>query len=116
MPLVPKRTRIASAVVVGILTATGPVAVTAAQAAPSRGPAPDTGQASQNLIVVLKNQHQDLEIAKGRRSARTDAAKKDQAPLISKAQKLGARNPRGFATVNGFAVTATPAQAAELQA
>jgi len=116
MPLVPKRTRIASAVAVGLLSATiGPIAG-AAHAAPSRAPAPDAGQASQNVIVVLRNQHADLAMAKGARSARTDAGQRDQKPLIAKAQKLGAHNVRGFKTVNAFAAAATPAQVSELSA
>jgi hypothetical protein len=62
--------------------------------------------------VVLKNQHTDLTITKGgAASARVNAYRSDQAPLLAKAQSNGARNLHGYSVLNGFSATVTQAQA-----
>ena len=91
---------------VGAATPVAPAAVTPAS----------TAAAAHGVIVVLKNQHSNLAITKGHASPRTVAAQQDQAPIIAKAQRVGARNIHGFKALNGFAATATPAQIAQLSA
>ncbi|MDT4989501.1 MAG: hypothetical protein QOI74_3595, partial [Micromonosporaceae bacterium] len=114
MPLLARRVLFASAVSVGVVAAT--LSPVAAQAAPGGTPGAGANQPATDVIVMLRNQHTDLSITKGKRSPRTDAAQRDQAPLIAKARQSGAGNLRGFSTVNGFAAKATPAQVATLSA
>ena len=75
------------AVLTGVgLVSVGPVAASAA-------PAGDDGT-TQNVIVVLQNQHDDLAITKGKQSARVDANRTDQSGAIDKALRTA---PRTFA-------------------
>ncbi len=93
------------------LVVTGVTAV-AAEAAPP--PPSDKGG---NVIVVLRNQHTDLTLTKGSGAAgspRAKAYKSDQSALINSAKGRGAKNLRGFATVNAVAATVTAAQEAQL--
>jgi Subtilase family/Peptidase inhibitor I9 len=109
MPLVSKRGFIALAISVGVVAAS--VGAVAAQAAPQPTGA---SQHTSNVIVVLRNQHTDLAITKGHSSARVTANHNDQSPLIAHAKSLGARNLRGFGSINAISATVTPTEAAQL--
>lgn len=72
-----------------------------------------------NVIVVLRDQHVDLGWTKGHgalASARVKAFQRDQSALISAAKGQGAKNLRGFSSVNAVAATVTASQAAQLAA
>jgi hypothetical protein len=115
MPFVPRRVLMASALSAGIVVTT--LGSTNADAAIGQGSPANAKLPTQNVIVVLRNQHNDLAITKGQqRGPRIDAAARDQAPLMANAQRSGARNVHGFKTLNGFAATVTPEQAAQLSA
>ena len=105
MPRVRRRLLLASAVAVGL--AASSIAWTSATAAAGTTSA---SQPQHNFIVVLRDQHTNLAIGKGMRSARVQATQRDQAPLLANASKMGARNVRGFSLVNGFAASMTAAQ------
>ena len=105
MPRVHRRLLLASAVAVGL--AASSIAWTSATAAAGTTSA---SQPQHNFIVVLRDQHTNLAIGKGMRSARVQATQRDQAPLLANASKMGARNVRGFSLVNGFAASMTAAQ------
>ena len=66
------------------------------------------------VIVLLRNQHTDLPIARGRTSARASANRNDQSTLIARAKSAGVSNLHSFASINAFSATVTPAQAAAL--
>ena len=66
--------------------------------------------------MVLRNQHNDLTISKGKRSARVDATRRGPGGAIDKARSHGAQNVHGFDTVNGFAATVTAAQQSAIAA
>ncbi len=87
-----------------------------AQAAPATAAAPSASATkTSNVIVVLRNQHTDLTLAKGNHtSPRRSAYHADQAAVIGAAESDGAHNVRGFDTVNAVAATVTPAQAGAL--
>ena len=87
-------------------------ATSVAAANPNRASAGLSG----NVIVVLRDQHTDLTTRKGRSSPRLSALRTDQAGLIATAKAHGAKNLRGFDTVNGVAATVTADQAAQLAA
>jgi hypothetical protein len=110
MPLVSRRGLCVLAISAGVVVS---MCTPTAQAAPA-GPA--ASQVSHNVIVVLRDQHTNLAIAKGRASARVAANRKDESSHISRAKQFGARNLSGFATINGYAATVTPSQAAQLTA
>ena len=109
MPLVSKRGFIALAISVGVVAAS--VGAVAAQAAVQPTAA---SQHTSNVIVVLRNQHTDLSITKGHSSARVTANHNDQSPLIAHAKSLGARNLRGFGSINAISATVTATEAAQL--
>jgi hypothetical protein len=93
-------------------------AVVAAMIVPA-GAAPAgavAAQSTQHIIVVLRNQHTDLTIAKGLSSPRVKANHDDEAPLLSQVASAGGKNAHGFDTLNGVAATVTPAEAAQLAA
>ena len=71
-------------------------------------------QAASGVIVLLRNQHSNLAIARGRTSARASANRADQSPLIARAKSAGARNLHSFSSINAFSATVTSAQAATL--
>ena len=109
MPSVSKRGALVVALLTGLgLVTVGPVAASAA--------APSDDGTTQNVIVVLHNQHDDLTISKGKQSARVDANRQDQSGAIDKARSHGAQNVHGFDTVNAFAATVTPAQQSAIAA
>ncbi len=109
MPSVSKR----GALVVALLTGLGLVTVEPV-AASAASPANDG--TTQNVIVVLHDQHDNLTITKGKQSARVDANHADQSGAIDKARSHGAQNVHGFDTVNAYAATVTPAQQAAIAA
>jgi hypothetical protein len=67
------------------------------------------------VIVVLKNQHSDLN-AKTAKAQRQQAAVNDQATLVNHAKSTGAKDVKAFSIVNGFSAKMTPAEAAHLRA
>lgn len=71
---------------------------------------------SEGVIVVLKDQHADLPIAKGKASPRTQQAQRDQAPVLALARRVGARNLHGFKALNGFSASVTKSQLADIAA
>jgi len=109
----PRKAGLAVAVAVAMV-----ITGVASAVAQSVGPAtPSASGPTHNVIVVLRNQHTDLRIAKGRASsARISAFRSDQTPLLDTARADGARNLHGFNTVNGFSATMTAAQANALAA
>ncbi len=109
--LTSKRGLTALGISVGVVVAS--ISSAAALGTPHNG-APKANQPNQNVIVLLHNQHKDLTIQKGRQSARINADRSDQAPLIARARSVGARNLHGFDSINAFSATVTPAQAAQL--
>lgn len=90
----------------------------AAASPPSRtaAPVPAAVGAAQSVIVVLKNQHTDLPITKGKASPRTEQAERDQAPVIALAERVGARKVHGFKALNGFAAVVNSTQLADIAA
>ncbi|HKD96296.1 MAG TPA: protease inhibitor I9 family protein, partial [Micromonosporaceae bacterium] len=79
--------------------------------------AASAGGPTRNVIVVLRNQHTDLSITKGRAaSARVNAYRSDQAPVMDRARADGVRNLHGYSVVNGFSATVTATQADQLAA
>src|SRR5262245_32175930 len=104
MPLVSRRRLAAATIVLGVVVASLSYATAQAATVTANLAVP----ATQNVIVLLRNQHTDLAITKGRLSARVQANRQDQSSLISAARSHGARNLRGFDSINGFAATATP--------
>src|SRR6478672_3686822 len=105
-----RRALIASAVVAGLaVTSLAWTSATAANPGAAGADAP-----TRSVIVLLRNQHTDLQAAKGMSSPRALAARHDQAPLLASARAMGARNLRQFSIVNGFAATVTAAQADRL--
>jgi hypothetical protein len=99
---------------VGVVAATIGTA-TAAQGT-AHNVASTAGGPTKNVIVMLRNQHTNLPITKGKASARTNAYHADQTPLVGVAKKFGAKNLHGFSTVNAIAATVTQAQANDLAA
>ncbi|HEY2793476.1 MAG TPA: S8 family serine peptidase [Micromonosporaceae bacterium] len=71
---------------------------------------------NRNVIVILRDQHTNLQSGRGMAPARVAAAKSDQAPLLAAATKSGARNVHSFSVVNGFAASVSASEAASLAA
>jgi subtilisin family serine protease len=111
------RTAIGSRTLIAVAASVAMIATGAGTAAAqTAGPASGSGRTS-NVIVMLRNQHTDLALTKGKKSsARINAYRSDQSPLISRAKSDGAKNLHGFDTVNAVAATVTQAQAAQLAA
>lgn len=114
MPIVARRMLQASVLSVAMVATAG--IPTAALATPLEAAKAGANQPARGVIVMLRNQHTDLSITRSASSPRAKAAKADQAPLIAQAKKDGAKDLRGFTSVNAFAATATPAQVAALTA
>ncbi|HEY1486210.1 MAG TPA: protease inhibitor I9 family protein, partial [Micromonosporaceae bacterium] len=100
---------IASAVTVGLAMTT--ITSYAALAAPGSATA---AQPNRNVIVILRNQHANLQAGHGMSAARIAAAQSDQAPLLASARKAGAHNLRGYTVINGFSATVSATEAASL--
>jgi hypothetical protein len=64
--------------------------------------------------VVLRNQHTNLAIAKGKTSPRITANRQDQVGAMATARSAGAKNVNGFGLINGYSATVTNAQASAL--
>ncbi|MFI6077608.1 S8 family serine peptidase [Actinoplanes sp. NPDC051343] len=115
MPFPARGVLTASLVSLGVLAAAAYPA--SAFAAPPVVKLPATaGQPARGVIVMLRNQHKDLSFTRSANSPRARAAKKDQAPVISRAKSAGMRDVRGFTSVNAIAATATTAQISALTA
>jgi hypothetical protein len=69
-----------------------------------------------NVIVLLRDQHTDLTITRSTTSARVEANRRSQQPVLSRARSAGARQLRSFNAVNGFSANVSKAQAARLAA
>ena len=86
-------------------------------ALPAAASAAKPAVASGNVIVVLRDQHTDLAIAKGNHaSARIQANHAGQAPVIAQARSGGASRIHGFGTINAFSARVTGSEAAKLAA
>ena len=111
------RTTVGSRTLIAVTASVALIAAgTGTAAAQTAGPASSGGKVS-NVIVVLRNQHTDLSIGRGKSSSpRTSAYHTDQAPVITKARDGGAKNLHGFSTVNAIAATVTASQASDLAA
>ena len=98
-------------VVTGVMTALFASAASATPKASGKVP-------SGNVIVVLRNQHTSLRIAKGTgtRSARVQANLASQEPVIAQARAGGAGSVHSFKSINAFAAHVTPSEAAGLAA
>lgn len=72
--------------------------------------------AIEHVVVMLKNQHDDLPASGGTMNARIKATDADQAPLIALAQHNGGTAVRQLHVANAFAVTISQAGAATLAA
>lgn len=106
-----RHTSLGMALAVAASLALVPLSTTAADAAPSPQGA-DTGG---NVIVVLRDQHTDLDFGHGAASSpRGKAFHSDQSTLITTAQKRGATHLRGFTAVNAIAASVTAAQESQL--
>ncbi len=100
--------------VLGISAGMVVAGMASAQAAPASGSAPKP--ATGNVIVLLRNQHSNVAIGKGRTSPRVAVNRSDQAPVLAEAKARGARNLHSFGVINGFSATVTAAQASALAA
>jgi len=98
--------------------AAGPSSPAASSAASSGSGSSATGDSSatEHVVVVLNNQHDDLPAAGSTLSARISATDADQAPLIAMAQADGGTAVRQLHVANAFAVTISAAGAAALAA
>ena len=109
--LASRRGLLALGISLGVVAAT---ITSAAATGGSHNATPAASGQTHNVIVLLRNQHTNLTISKGHTSARLNAYRSDQAPLLSKARTTGARNLHGFSTVNGFSATVTQSQQNQL--
>ena len=102
------KTSIRSRTVIAVTASVALIAAgTGTAAAQTAGPASSGGKTS-NVIIVLRNQHTDLTLGRGKAaSPRSNAYHADQAPVITRAKSAGAKNLHGFATVNAVAATVT---------
>jgi len=101
---------------VAIATAVAVAIPIGAQAATTSPPGASSYKGG-NVIVVLKNQHTDLRPGRGsaaKQSPRAKAYQSDQSTVIGSARGDGAKNVRGFTSINAVAATVTPAQEAAL--
>ncbi|HEY2672813.1 MAG TPA: S8 family serine peptidase [Rugosimonospora sp.] len=105
------RLALGATAIVGLVLAASPGM---AGAAPAPTPALSTTD-RHPVIVVLKNQHPELN-AKSARKKRQDAARNDQAPLVDSARKSGATNLTSFSIVNGFSAKMSSAEIQHLDA
>ncbi len=112
--LASRRGLLALGISVGVVAAT--IGTAAAQGAPHNA-APSASGPTKNVIVVLRDQHTNLSITRGKSSsssARVKAFHSDQSPVVSRAKSFGAKNLHGFSTINAISATVTQSQATEL--
>ena len=81
--LTSRRGLLALGISLGVVAAT----ITSAAASGGHNATPTASGPTHNVIVLLRNQHTNLTISKGHTSARVNAYRSDQAPLLSKARR-----------------------------
>jgi Subtilase family/Peptidase inhibitor I9 len=80
------------------------------------GAAPTPAAGAQSpVIVILKNQHQELS-AKAARAQRQSVTRSDQAPLVDSARRSGATSVKTYSVINGFSAKVSANEAASLRA
>ncbi len=89
--------------------------VLAIPGAAGAAPAPTTSGEQSPVIVILRNQHPELN-ARTAKAQRQSTTRSDQAPLVDRAKRDGASNIKNFSVVNGFAARVSTAEAASLRA
>lgn len=115
MPFVHRRMLIATAVAAALAGTS--IAWSSADAATGvNGVSGLPAAATQNVIVLLRDQHTNLTATKSATSPRAQAMRRDQAPVLSSARSMGVRNLHGYSLINGFSATVTGAQASQLAA
>ncbi|MDQ1464177.1 MAG: hypothetical protein QOC73_1118, partial [Actinomycetota bacterium] len=70
--------------------------------------------ALQHVVVLLKNQHDNLPAGHGTIAARVQATNSDQAPLVARARADGGTAIRQLHVANAFAVTISQAGVSDL--
>ena len=85
----------------------------AAGAAPKPAPAGSSG--SENVIVLLKDQHSSVPNTRANQGRRAQILHADQSSVAGRAQKDGGKNIRGFSTINAVSLAADPAAVSRLQ-
>jgi hypothetical protein len=81
---------------------------------PSTAPAPDGAAAGGNVIIILKNQHDDLKL-KAQGAARRAATKADQAPIVASIEASGGTGITQLVSVNAVAATISASEVAALR-
>ncbi|GAA5185916.1 hypothetical protein GCM10023322_31050 [Rugosimonospora acidiphila] len=109
--------RIAVAAPVSLAAAIAAVAgvVTPASAAPTEAPAYGSAVSGGSVIVVLKNQHSDLNL-RTQGDTRRAAAFADQAPLLADIRSHGGTGVSQLVSVNAIAATVSADEVARLRA
>jgi len=69
-----------------------------------------------NVIVILRDQLDNVPPVRSAIGPRAAAVLESQAPLITQLQQARSRNIRSFSTINAFAASVSPAEAAQLAA
>jgi hypothetical protein len=95
--------RAGAALAAAVVLVTGAVVTGTASAAPARGAAQHV--ASQNVIVMLRNQHSDAPASKSKMQQRAGALAVDQAPVRAHISRLGGRTTHAYKTLNAVAAT-----------
>jgi hypothetical protein len=112
-----KRGLIALAISAGVVAASVGSAAALAPSKKAAAAVPAGNSKTSGVIVMLRNQHTNLPVAKGSTtSARVSAYRTDQSPLITHAKSIGAGKVHGFTSINAFSANVTAAQAAQLAA
>lgn len=75
-----------------------------------------SANATQNVIVVLQNQHPEVSGAGGQTGNRAKTLKADQAPILNELQTLHAPKAQGYSFVNAVAATMSSDEEARLAA
>jgi hypothetical protein len=100
---------------VGVLAATTLGFGSMPAAAASTGAAPSAAGASQPVIVVLTDQHQNLPDTAAMRTARASAVTASQSPVIKALHAAGARNIRSMSVLDAVAATVSVQEQAALR-
>ncbi|MCW2539362.1 MAG: Serine protease, in family [Frankiales bacterium] len=95
--------RAGAALVATVVLVIGAVNVGTAAAAPARGSTQPAK--SQNVIVMLRNQHSDAPASKAKMTQRASALAVDQAPVRAQIAHLGGRTTHAYKTLNAVAAT-----------
>ncbi|HEU5001674.1 MAG TPA: S8 family serine peptidase [Actinomycetota bacterium] len=75
-----------------------------------------SANATQNVIVVLRNQHPEVPGAGNQASHRASTLRGDQAPILNELRTLQAPKAQGYSFINAVAATMSTAEAARLAA